>query len=155
MFKCIYLNRTTGQASSRGFVDFPNLPISNLPIFPAWPCSNSSTKTSSLGLKLWGSGDTKRLGWSTTSWLRGPAFPSNNGNKDKVNELLEVNGKHYGNTYIYKMDSHFISLSILSFQDFVLRSLCSMKVSHPTTACFGMLDVHCHEFEDRIAWLCQ
>ena len=58
-------------------------------------------------------------------------------------------------TLTYIKWTHFISLSILSFQDFVLRSLCSMKVSHPTTACFGMLDVHCHESEDRIAWLCQ
>lgn len=39
----------------------------------------------------------------------GKAFPSNNGNKDKVNELLEVNGKHYGNTYIYKMDSLYLT----------------------------------------------
>lgn len=48
-----------------------------------------------------------RVGWHQKARLkhhlkegRGPAFPSNNGNKDKVNELLEVKGKHYGNTYI-------------------------------------------------------
>ena len=58
-------------------------------------------------------------------------------------------------TLTYIKWTRFIPLSILSFQHFVLRSLCSMKVSHPTTACFGMLDVHCHESEDRIAWLCQ
>ena len=34
--------------------------------FPTWPCSNSSTKTSSLGRKFCASGETTTLAWSTT-----------------------------------------------------------------------------------------